>query len=238
MAEAAVRPVPACRELYDELDAATSRSRSCSRDSTPLAAVSLLDIQHLFIPSSSRRAPLSSGSYGWSLREALHGDRDQQARQGEPRRAYGSRAGSRRGDPPRARPRPLPPWGGAARAVPPLSREPGGPTRTTSASSKRWFGEAASALGPARSHRHRLRARRRRQVSRSGAGCHASSSPRCTGERRRSSSRASTRGSASRRSRRWRPAPSRARRRGSPGGLRQRSALLRPAVGGRDCRRS
>ena len=164
MAEASVRPGRIRRELrLDELDAVHfPLTVMLPRVSEPPAAVSLLDIQHLFYPGVllPGRAPLPSRlAYRRVACASPDGDRDQQARQGEPRRAHGSRAGSRRGDPPRARPRPLPAGGEEPRE--PFLLYPANPWPHKN--HERLF-EALTRLrreGPraaARAHRHRPRA--------------------------------------------------------------------------------
>jgi glycosyltransferase involved in cell wall biosynthesis len=74
MAEAAVRPGPIRRELrLDELDAVHfPLTVMLPRFDDPPAAVSLLDIQHLFYPEFFSRAERRYRrlAYGWSLREA------------------------------------------------------------------------------------------------------------------------------------------------------------------------
>jgi glycosyltransferase involved in cell wall biosynthesis len=74
MAEASVRPGPIRRELrLDELDAVHfPLTVMLPRVSEPPAAVSLLDVQHLFYPEFFSRAErlYRRFAYGWSLREA------------------------------------------------------------------------------------------------------------------------------------------------------------------------
>ena len=74
MAQASVRPGPIRRELrLDELDAIHfPLTVMLPRVDEPPAAVSLLDIQHLFYPEFFSRAErlYRRFAYGWSLREA------------------------------------------------------------------------------------------------------------------------------------------------------------------------
>jgi glycosyltransferase involved in cell wall biosynthesis len=74
MAEALVRPGPLRRELrLDELDAIHfPLTVMLPRVERPSAAVSLLDIQHVFFPEFFSRAELAYRrfAYGWSLRRA------------------------------------------------------------------------------------------------------------------------------------------------------------------------